>query len=276
MVFSEHMPPRHLALHILASGSRGNAAIIEDVHAGSGVLIDCGISKKRFLSACDEVGFDPLKLQGILITHEHRDHTAGLGVMLRGLAKQGMMLPLYVSGPVATASEFVQEVQRQELVEIRDMRAEDRLTIGGMGVSVFRTSHDAAESFGFRFEAAGDAVGFATDTGVVTPQAHELLSDVHILGLESNHDPAMLKAGPYPAHTKARIASDAGHLSNEQSAAALESLLCDRLKEVVALHISQNNNDYRLPVRTLQNAIDRNAHTARVQAGFQNRPVSIR
>ena len=38
-----------LKLHVLASGSKGNAAIVENAATGAGVLIDCGICKRDFL-----------------------------------------------------------------------------------------------------------------------------------------------------------------------------------------------------------------------------------
>ena len=73
-----------LKLHVLASGSKGNAAIVENAESGAGVLIDCGICKRDFLERCDEAGFDPARLEAVFITHEHGDHTKGLGVVLRG------------------------------------------------------------------------------------------------------------------------------------------------------------------------------------------------
>ena len=51
-----------LKLHVLASGSKGNAAIVENAATGAGVLIDCGICKRDFLERCDEAGFDPTRL----------------------------------------------------------------------------------------------------------------------------------------------------------------------------------------------------------------------
>ena len=36
-----------LKLHVLASGSRGNAAIVENGRTGQGVLVDCGICKRE-------------------------------------------------------------------------------------------------------------------------------------------------------------------------------------------------------------------------------------
>ena len=79
----EHM----LTLHVLASGSGVNAAVVEDSSTGHGLLIDCGISKKALMEACQSCRFDPRGIDGVLITHDHADHVKGIGVALRGLDK---------------------------------------------------------------------------------------------------------------------------------------------------------------------------------------------
>lgn len=266
---------RCLALHVLASGSRGNAAIVEDTRTGAGVLVDCGICKRDFFDRSSEVGFDPSKLSAIVITHEHTDHTKGLGVVLRGLSKQGIIPPVYVDDAVHAASGDIRAIDGSS--DIRPFREGDSLSLAGMAVQVFRTSHDAAASCGFRFEGAGgDAVGFMTDTGLVTGEADEALRGVRLLALESNHDVQMLKDGPYPYPVKRRVGSDVGHLSNMQAAEELEALLCNELEQVVAMHISQNNNTYRLPVEALAAVVSRAAHPAQVQAAYQKRVVSVR
>lgn len=68
------------------------------------------------------------------------------------------------------------------------------IAVAGLRILPFATSHDAAASFGFRVDAPdGDALGYLTDSGVVTGAAHAALHDVRILALESNHDETMLK-----------------------------------------------------------------------------------
>ena len=110
-----------------------------------------------------------------------------------------------------------------------------------------------------------------TDTGIVTPQAHAHLADVRLLALESNHDPKMLSEGPYPYVVKQRIASDKGHLSNEQAAEELASLLSNRLQAVAAMHVSENNNEYDLALRSLRAVMEREGCAARVSCGYQGR-----
>lgn len=260
-----------LSLHVLASGSTGNASLVGC--DGRYVLIDCGICKRDLLQRMDAVGVDPSSIEAVLITHEHTDHTKGLGVAMRGFAKQDLHPDIFASVLTRDASSDIRAVQ--DLCEMRSMRADDALSVAGMQVRVFPTSHDAAESFGFRFDTDGDSLGFMTDTGIVTPQAHDALFGCRILAIESNHDTAILASGDYPEFLKSRIAGDRGHLSNNQSAVELERLLDDRLEEVVAMHISQNNNTFGLPPRVLAQVLERNDFEARVQAGLPRTPISV-
>lgn len=268
-------PPRAvLQLHVLASGSKGNAAIVENTRTGQGILIDCGICKRDFLGRCEQLGLDPTRLEAVLVTHDHTDHTKGLPVVLRGLAKTRVHLELFAERAVRDASSQLRECLDQDLCAFSPIGPESCLDIGGIGVTAFATSHDAASSLGFRFQAGGDALGFMTDTGTVTPPALEALQDVRVLGIESNHDQSMLAECDYPYHLKQRIASDSGHLSNDQAAATLEALLHPGLQQVVALHVSQNANTYRAPREALQAILDRHGHGAQVIVAFQDRPVS--
>ena len=101
-----------LALHVLASGSSGNAAVVENTATGAGVLIDCGICKRDFLNRCDEAGFDPGRIQAMFVTHEHSDHVKGLGVVLRGLAKIGNVPPVFAAGACTANSSALAKVAR--------------------------------------------------------------------------------------------------------------------------------------------------------------------
>ena len=106
---------------------------------------------------------------------------------------------------------------------------------------------------------------------------------MRILALESNHDPKMLAAGPYPYVIKQRIASNSGHLSNGQAAAELGTLVAEsraggqRLPQtVVAMHVSQNNNDYSLARRTLEATLGEADCYAETLCGYQARLTTAR
>jgi len=282
-----------LRLHVLASGSKGNCSVVQDAATGECVVIDCGITKRAFFERCAECGVDVGRVGAILVSHEHTDHTKGVGVVTRGLAKIGVQPVVFASRAVHAASRELREVQ--DAVDLRHFSAGDAVDVGCMQVCPFHTIHDAAESFGFRVDVLGgaayrgacvgdtcdrdavccDSIGFMTDTGVVTGEAFDALHGCRILAIESNHDSDMLAHGPYPAHLKERIASECGHLSNLQSAQLLEDLLDDSLECVVGMHVSQNNNTYRLPVEAFGAVLARHDHPATALVGYQDRIVSV-
>ena len=262
-----------IRLHVLASGSKGNCSVVQDIETGACVVIDCGISKRAFMERCESCGVEVSRIEAILVTHEHTDHTKGLGVVTRGLAKCGVSPVLYTSRAVHGASSDICAIE--DAVDLRYFSRGDDLSLAGMSVHAFATSHDAAESFGFRFDDGGDSLGFMTDTGIVTGEAREALQACRLLAIEANHDIDMLKNGPYPQYVKARIASDRGHLSNEQSAELLAELLNNRTERVVGMHVSENNNTYSLPGRVLEKVVGEFDHPAQVFVGYQNRPTSV-
>lgn len=261
-----------LRIHVLASGSKGNATIVEDTRTGEGVLIDAGICKRDVLTRSQEAGFDMENLRAVLITHEHSDHVKGLGVLYRELAKRKLEVPLYVNDRCLNNSKAIREVC--DLTDAHSFENGSQLSLAGMHIAPFPTSHDAASSFGFRFWDGEDTLGFMTDTGVVTECAHEALKGCRILAIEANHDPHMLANGPYPYHLQQRVASEFGHLSNQQSAQELLSLLHPGLEQVIAMHVSENNNTYRLPVEELRNVVKQQGHGASVVCSYQKRLVS--
>ncbi len=269
---------------MLASGSKGNACLIES-SGGPGILIDCGICKRDLLAGFAAVGFDAARLTDILITHDHSDHTKCLGVCVRALAKGGVHPTLHASRAVRAASPHIEEALEVDGIRFGELACGQALSVGGgqMSVTPFPTSHDAAESFGFRIEGVtGDGfstIGYMTDTGCVTEAAHEALQYVDALALEANHDPQMLREGPYPYALKRRIASDLGHLSNAQAAeelgALLDSLGGGMLQAVVAMHVSQENNMYSLAEAALADAISSREHHARSYVARQRTPISV-
>ena len=72
----------------IASGSSGNCIYLgtEDTH----VLFDAGISRKRIEEGLNTAGLSLKDIDAIFVTHEHIDHTKGLGVISR---KDG--IPIY-------------------------------------------------------------------------------------------------------------------------------------------------------------------------------------
>lgn len=142
----------------------------------------------------------------MVLTHEHIDHVKGLPMFLKK-AKA----PVFATRGTAEAFE---EKNPEYADRLNIFDSGERFWVRDVDVVPFPTPHDAAESTGYIFEHGGSRFGFATDLGFVPRDAAELLRGCEMVVLESNHDPHMLQAGPYPYSLKMRVAGPSGHLSN--------------------------------------------------------------
>lgn len=228
----------------IASGSSGNCTYVgsENTH----LLVDAGVSGRRIEAGLRELGISGKDLSGILVTHEHSDHTKGLGVLARKYE-----IPIYAT-----------EATLEEIGTQKALGAYDRelltpippdmvFTLGDLQVKPFRIDHDAADPVGYRICQGQKAVAVATDMGRFTPYTIENLQGLDAILLEANHDVRMLETGPYPYYLKRRILGDYGHLSNENAGRLLNFLLHDRLKKIFLGHLSRENNYEELAYETV-------------------------
>ncbi|MFQ5443465.1 MAG: MBL fold metallo-hydrolase [Nitrospinales bacterium] len=215
----------------MSSGSKGNSLYIEsDNHR---LLIDAGLSARKLTERMQAIDRDPAELDAVLLTHEHSDHVRGIGPLARKYK-----IPVYSTGGTHHAIRHV----AGHLPEWKQIRCGETVEIGDLKIEPYATPHDATESIAFVVRNGTSKLGHATDLGKVTPFVLEKLQSSDALLVESNHDVEMLNSGPYPWPLKQRIKSDAGHLSNEACAEMLASLIHDRLRCVVLMHLSETNN----------------------------------
>ncbi|MBF0171495.1 MAG: MBL fold metallo-hydrolase [Nitrospinae bacterium] len=216
----------------LGSGSSGNASFIGN--GAAGLLLDAGFSGKELKARMAAAGIDAGQIAGIVLSHEHTDHCRGAGIMARSLG-----VPLFVNertwGKVKHMAGKVADV-----VHVANGA---EIEIGGLGVTPFSIPHDAADPSAFVFTAGGTRLTFITDTGYPTGLMAQKMKEADYLVLEANHDPDMLKAGPYPWELKQRIASRTGHLSNEDCRSLLADALHAKLQGVTFAHLSETNNN---------------------------------
>lgn len=216
------------AIHTIASGSSGNAALVS--RGGTHILLDAGVSARRVSAALAELGLSPQDLSAICITHSHSDHISGLATMVKRWD-----VPIYATAPCGRQLSY--RIAGLE-GKLRTVETGSGFPVGEITVTAFPTSHDAPGSCGFRF----DALGVLTDSGYVTEEAAGTLAGVSLLLLEANHDVDLLQNGPYPYYLKERILSDQGHLSNESAAVFAAEMARRGTGEFVLAHLSAENN----------------------------------
>ena len=233
----------------IASGSSGNCIYVgtDTTH----VLVDAGISKKRVEEGLHTLELTGQDIDGVLVTHEHSDHIAGLGVFCRRYgtpiyATPGTIAAIRRSGGIGELPEdLFFPVEPDEAFSIKD------LSVNPMSVS-----HDAAQPAAFRFSCGGRRAAVCTDLGVFNEYTVECLKGMDVLLLEANHDVHMLQVGGYPYYLKQRILGDRGHLSNENAGRLLASVLHDGLQSVILGHLSKENNLPQLADATVRLEID--------------------
>ena len=235
---------------VLSSGSKGNSTYIR---AGKhSVLVDAGLSGKGLAERMEALSLDPNDLDALLVTHEHKDHIKGVGILSRRYD-----LPIYANDGTWGAAE----------AELGKIKTKNRrvftgdFIIGDLKFSPYSISHDASQPVGYVCHIEDKKIVLATDTGIMKQEIINKIKGADFFVLESNHDLEMLMSGKYPYFLKNRIKGKEGHLSNDDTAALLPELIKDNFPTVVLAHLSEENNNPKVAYITVNNGLK--------EAGFE-------
>jgi phosphoribosyl 1,2-cyclic phosphodiesterase len=232
---------------ILGSGSSGNAVYVEA--ADTRVLVDVGLSAKETARRMSEAGIDPARLEAIVVTHEHADHVKGVRVMSKTAD-----VPVFMSDATRAVCAFPGNGQGMVWGEM--ISSSEPFQIGSLDFHPFTIPHDGVDTFAFTVESGGVKVAIVTDLGYITQLVAERLRGADLVVIESNHDRDMLKVGPYPWPLKQRIASNTGHLSNDETARWIREDFDGRAEHIVLAHLSRQCNHPELARLCALEALD--------------------
>lgn len=223
-----------LQLASLNSGSNGNCYYIGN--ASEAVLIDAGLSCRETEKRMRLLQLDIKKVKAIFISHEHKDHISGVGVL-----SKKYQLPVYITKK--TLRNCWPGIEHHL---VHSFSAEETISVENIIVTAFSKSHDANDPHSFIIQYGGTCIGVFTDIGHVCKNVIRYFRQCHAVFLESNYDANMLASGNYPVHLQKRISGGKGHLSNTQ---ALQ-LFCENkwtgLRLLVLSHLSENNNSEKI------------------------------
>jgi phosphoribosyl 1,2-cyclic phosphodiesterase len=217
-------------LHVLGSGSKGNAFAVVD--GTDGLLVEAGFGPKALLRRAERGGLDPACLRGVVVSHEHGDHARGATATAGRLGIPVLCSPgtwRALGAPAGTAH-----------VPLRPNRP---LAFGRFRLESCLTAHDAAEPLALAVQAgSGVRIAFAMDLGRTSGAIRYLLREAHGLVVEANYDELLLRTGRYPPSVQQRIAGSGGHLSNRAAATLVAEVWHRDLDAVVLAHLSQECN----------------------------------
>jgi phosphoribosyl 1,2-cyclic phosphodiesterase len=261
---------------VLASGSRGNACLVQAGHAG--LLIDLGLGPRELCARLEGVGSNLARIGTAVLTHTHGDHV--LPSSLRLLASR--KIPLYChEGHRAALSDRpgFRQLDASRLVRHYDERP--FLAPTGLRIEPVELSHDGGPTFGFRVEGRAGrgskpaSVGYLADTGCWSEAMADAMADVDALGVEFNHDVTLQVNSGRSPHLIYRNLGDRGHLSNVQGAALISAVLGrssrGSVRDVVLLHLSDQCNRPKLALDVARRAVRDSGRRVAIHAASQSR-----
>ena len=217
----------------LGSGSSGNATLVEATDSLTvRVLVDCGLGLKNLVNRLAQAGVQPSEITALFITHEHADHIG----CARSLARR-YRIPVWMSHGTYVA---LGSPDFDGLLELA--KDDEVIDLGGLQIMPFTVPHDAKEPLQLSCTDGSAKLGILTDLGHATAHVLAHLQGCHALMLECNHDSDLLENSSYPTFLKRRVGGLYGHLSNAAAADIALKLAHPGLKQVVAAHLSEQNN----------------------------------
>lgn len=249
---------------VIGSGSKGNSTYIETKNTK--VLIDTGLSLLQVKGRLKNQGITLDDLDAVFITHEHTDHIKELVSILTKTKAT-----LYIEeNTYAEANRRL----RGNLVNFSKVfiKADTKYNINDLSVVPMKLSHDTVNCFGFLMKELNtnknNSFASITDTGYIDKKYYKILSYIHTILIECNHDPEMLLNSKRPWMLINRILSNSGHMSNEECIKHLKNFISKDNKNIILAHISEECNDYDLAYDVVNQAFD-NKPTFNLSVAYQ-------
>ncbi|MGH2642345.1 MAG: MBL fold metallo-hydrolase, partial [Chitinophagaceae bacterium] len=184
----------------------------------------------RFDNVIQYLNFNIKTIKGLLISHEHADHSAYVQKFIEH------QIPVYCSGGTLN---FLDLSDNYLVKEIKDRK---QFKIGNFEIIPFLINHDALEPMGFliRHKEIG-ALLFVTDTSFIN---HSIPVVNHIL-VECNYDISILNerlnSGDIQNGRYNRIIMN--HMSIDNFIEFIKTVDLDQVRTLVLLHLSDRNSN---------------------------------
>lgn len=219
-----------MRIEVLGSSSSGNCYIIED--QGEILILEAGIKIKDIKKA---LNFDFSNVVGCVVSHCHNDHSLSMNELMKLGVKT-----------FSSKSAFNGSNYNHIVVEDKQI-----WKAGNYTFMPFELEHDVY-NLGYVIKTpSGKKIMFATDTQFIMPR----FKDIDVYMLECNFDldsmRKAVKCGKLDPMILVRVAGT--HMSLETLLAYLDNVDLSKTKQIVLIHLSQNNSNEKKYVEAVQN-----------------------
>lgn len=217
-------------LTVIGSGSSGNSYAIRA--GGEILLLECGLKKSNILKG---ISYKTADVVGCFISHEHKDHCG----YLKDIQKYGF--PIFASENVA------RRILEMYNIKIEGAKRNASNVLGGFSVVPLQVPHDGVECDGFlvSHRAFGKLI-FLTDLEYCPYDLSGL--GINIALIECNYKAEYLNDVAYRGHVLS------GHMELDTCRRFIEKISNENLRNVVLIHLSNDNADAREFQNTLVNS----------------------
>jgi len=285
-----------MRVHVLGSGSEGNAIVLEGPRQR--ILVDAGFGIRELARRMKSLDVAPESISALIVTHEHIDHVRGAGASARrwnwpvyatagtltrqkrgtgdggrGTGESAMPISVSIEQSPRPHDRFP---KRKKIVKhVVDTKTD--VQFDDFSIRFIKAPHDAREpvSLVATVKSTGERVGIAYDIGHLTERFIRSFSECDMLLLESNHDAQLLRTGPYPWSVKQRVSGPNGHLSNAECALMAREISHRGLRHVVLCHLSQINNRPEIALRSMRTALRSAGFKGSLQVAQQHSTMTL-
>jgi len=287
-----------MRVHVLGSGSDGNAIVLESPRQR--ILVDAGFGVRELARRMASVGVAPESVSALIVTHEHADHVRGAGAAARrwnwpvyatagtlkakgsgqrrmadggrGMGERALPISVSIDPPPSSPS-----FRKKKRVARHVVDTKTEVQLDDFSIRFIKAPHDAREPISLvaTVRSTGQRVGIAYDVGHLSERFMRSFCDCDVLLLESNHDAQLLRTGPYPWSVKQRVAGPNGHLSNAESALMAKECAHRGLRHLVLCHLSQVNNRPEIALRSMRSALRSAGFRGTLQAAPQHSTMTL-
>lgn len=271
--------PMPLRFATLASGSKGNCALVE--RDGRVLMIDIGLSPRALMGRLARIGLSLADIGEIVLTHTHGDHVNDKSLAL--MASKNVVFRCHPDHEAALAhKEGFGMLKAQG--QVRHFEAAPFCSSTGLGIHPVPVRHGAGRTFGFRINpgsldrSENACIGYVADLGCWNERTAVHFRNCRLLAVEFNHDVEMTRKSDRHYMVKMRNLSNDGHLSNIQAAELVRAILdrsdFARPEHLVLLHISEDCNTEELALQAAARAVRQGQSTlTAVRAAPQREPL---